>query len=145
MLAPDAKSSTPNGQINNARRETLATRKTYAPSWLSGRRCLIPAVSFVEPYYPPGAEKSISWRFARADSEAWALAGIWSEWVDPVTGEVLPNYSMITQNCDSHPLLKLMHKPERDREGNILPPEKQIRGLSFHWSVTSGMNGCMVR
>ena len=31
---------------------------------------------------------------------------------------------MITQNCDAHPLLKLMHKPERDKLGNVLPPEK---------------------
>ena len=32
---------------------------------------------------------------------------------------------MITMNCDAHPLLKLMHKPEKDKEGTILPPEKQ--------------------
>jgi putative SOS response-associated peptidase YedK len=125
MITPGSKTSKPMGQTNNARRETLATRKTYAQSWKTGMRCLIPAVSFIEPYYSPGAEKSISWRFARADRDAWALAGIWSEWVDPVTGEVLPSYSMITQNCDLHPLLKLMHKPERDKQGNILSPEEQ--------------------
>ena len=32
---------------------------------------------------------------------------------------------MITMNCDGHPLLKLEHKPEKDKEGTILPPEKR--------------------
>lgn len=34
------------------------------------------------------------------------LAGIWNEWVDPETGELVPSYSMLTINCDDHPLLR---------------------------------------
>ena len=127
MIAPGSKTAKPMGQTNNARRETLATRRTYSHAWLGGQRCLIPAVSFVEPYYPghdPKA-KSISWRFARADGQAWALAGIWSEWVDVETGLIVPSYSMITQNCDAHPLLALMHKPEVNKTGEILPASQQ--------------------
>lgn len=122
MIAPGSKSRKPAGQTNNARRETLPTRRTYSDAWLTGQRCLIPAASFVEPYYPghDASAKSISWRFARADGEPWALAGIWTEWTDPATGELVPSYSMITQNCDGHPLLALMHKPEADCEGNLL-------------------------
>lgn len=117
MIATDSKTAKPFGQTNNARRETLTTRKTYSEACLSGRRCLIPAVSFAEPYYPghDPKVKSISWRFKRSDGELWALAGKWSQWTDPVTGELVPNYSMITQNCDGHPLLALMHKPEIDK------------------------------
>lgn len=127
MIAPGSKTSKPFSATNNVRRETLASKKTFAPSWAAGRRCLIPAESFIEPYYPgqdPRA-KSISWRFERADGNAWALAGIWSEWVEPVTGEVLLNYSMITQNCDTHPLLALMHRPEVDNIGMVLPVSQQ--------------------
>ena len=101
----------PNGQrmsTNNARRERISTAPTYRDAWRRGQRCLIPAESYDEPYW--GTGKNIWWRFWRADGEPWALAGIWSEWTDPETGEVVPNYSMITQNCDDHPLLKLMHK-----------------------------------
>lgn len=33
---------------------------------------------------------------------------------------------MLTQNCDAHPLLKLMHRPELDRETKApLPADKQ--------------------
>lgn len=127
MIAADNTTRTPRGQTNNARHEDILKRRTYAPAWLAGQRCLIPAESFVEPYYPgyDPKVKSISWRFQRADGDSWALAGIWSEWVDPVTGEVVPSYSMITQNCDKHPLLKLMHKPELDKAGQVLPASQQ--------------------
>lgn len=125
MIPPDSKTSRPRLATNNARRERLAVAKTYKSHWLGGQRCLIAAESFVEPYYPSGSAKSISWRFARADGDAWALAGIWAEWTDPVTGEIVPSYSMITQNCDLHPLLKLMHKPEMDKDGNFLPMDQQ--------------------
>ena len=103
---------------NNARRETVASAWTYRFAWSRGQRCLIPADSYDEPYW--GTGKNIWWRFARADGQPWALAGIWDEWTDPATGEVLTHYSMLTQNCDGHPLLGLMHKPDPK-----LPPDRQ--------------------
>ena len=109
---------------NNARRETLASAWTYRFPWSRGQRCLIPCDSFDEPYW--GTGKNIWWRFHRSDGEPWALAGIWSEWTDPATGEMVPSYSMITQNCDAHPLLSLMHRPEVDRvTKEVLPLHKQ--------------------
>lgn len=113
---------------NNARRERIATAETYKRPWAAGQRCLIPAVTFDEPYYPghdPKA-KSINWRFARADGELWMLAGLYAEWTDPDTGTVVPSYTLITQNCDGHPLLALMHKPEVDKvTKDVLPADKQ--------------------
>ena len=53
------------------------------------------------------------------------LAGLWSQWTDHATGEVVPNFTMLTMNCDAHPLLKKFHKPERDNQRNVLPPDKQ--------------------
>jgi putative SOS response-associated peptidase YedK len=63
----------------------------------------------------------------RADGLPWALAGIWSEWLDPESGEVLPNYTMITCNCDGHPLLGRLHKPDPK-----LPPEAQDKRAVVH-------------
>lgn len=103
---------------NNARRERLATALTYKKSWLGGRRCLIPALSFDEPYW--GTMRNVWWRFRRADGTPWALAGIWNEWQDRETGEVVSSMSMITQNCDAHPLLSLMHRYDKK-----LAPDKQ--------------------
>jgi len=125
---------------NNARRETLASAWTYRGPWLRGQRCLIPADSFDEPYW--GAGRNIWWRFRRADGEPWALAGIWSEWTDPATGEVVPSYSMITQNCDQHPLLRLMHRPDprlpedRQDKRSVVPLEPEQWDAWLHGSVT---------
>lgn len=96
---------------------------TFKGAWRRGQRCLIPAEDYDEPYW--GTGKNIWWRFARADGQPWVFAGLWNEWTDAETGEVVPSYTMLTINCDSHPLLRLMHKPERDTAGNVLPPEKQ--------------------
>jgi putative SOS response-associated peptidase YedK len=95
---------------NNCRRETMAKAWTFSLAWKRGQRCLIPAESYDEPYW--GTGKNIWWRFRRADGMPWMLAGLWSEWKDLETGEIVPSYTMITQNCDAHPLLKLMHKPD---------------------------------
>lgn len=133
MIPPYCKTPKPaarNGMpisTNNARRERLATAETYKRSWATGQRCLIPAASFSEPYYPghdPKA-KSIAWQFTRADGDIWMLAGLYAEWVDP-DGVVVPSYTMITQNCDGHPLLALMHKPELDKATQeVLPMTQQ--------------------
>jgi putative SOS response-associated peptidase YedK len=95
---------------NNCRIETIATAPTFKQPWALAKRCLIPADDYDEPYW--GTGKNIWWRFGRADGQPWALAGIWSDWTDPDTGEVVPSYTMATTNCDAHPLLSLMHKPD---------------------------------
>jgi putative SOS response-associated peptidase YedK len=132
MIPPSSKERTPKtreGQrmsTNNARRETVASAWTFRFPWQRGQRCLIPATWFQEPYWgishadPMEMTKNTWWRFWRADDEPWMLAGLWSEWTDPATGEVVPNYSMLTQNCDGHKLLALMHKPDLKQ-----PPDKQ--------------------
>ena len=116
MIPPSSKTRTPRttkGQrmsTNNCRREGMAKSWTFGQAWRAGQRCLIPAETFDEPNWESG--KNEWWRFARADGEPWALAGLWSVWTDPETGELVPSYTMITQNCDVHPLLRRMHKPD---------------------------------
>ncbi|WP_287066958.1 SOS response-associated peptidase family protein, partial [Ramlibacter sp.] len=95
---------------NNCRVETAPTAPSFKGPWSRGQRCLIPAIDWDEPYW--GTGRNIWWRFARSDGQPWALAGLWTDWTDPATGEVLRSYTMLTQNCDAHPLLSLMHKPE---------------------------------
>lgn len=113
MIAPGSKTRRPTSRAiltNNARAETVASRPTYRGAWAAGQRCLIPAAWYQEPTWETG--KHIPWRMKRADGAPWALAGIWSEWTDPATGEIVPNYTMLTVNCDGHPLLGRLHKPD---------------------------------
>nr|WP_315428113.1 SOS response-associated peptidase family protein [uncultured Albidiferax sp.] len=134
MIPPNSKSHVPTAadgrrlSTNNARDDRIATAFTYRGPWKHGQRCLIPAESFVEPYWGH-RNKNIWWKFARTDGNPWALAGIWSEWTDPVTGEVVPSYSMLTQNCDAHPLLRLMHKPTLDPLTKLPAAEQDKRAV----------------
>lgn len=109
---------------NNARIETVATRPTFKDAWLKGRRCLIPAAWYQEPNWETG--KNIWWQLKRADGQPWMLAGLWSEWTDPATGEIVPNYTMLTTNCDSHPLLNRLHKPDPE----LAPDAQDKRSLA---------------
>ena len=95
---------------NNARSETVASKPTFRAPWARGQRCLIPADSFLEPNWETG--KNIWWRFRRADGAPWGLAGLWNGWTDPVTGEIVQSYTMLTVNADAHPLMSRMHKPD---------------------------------
>ena len=103
---------------NCARSESIATKWTYRAPWSRGQRCIVPAASYDYPNWETGS--NVWWRFRRADGAPWALAGIWNDWTDPATGEIVSSYAVITQNADSHQLLNRMHKPEPD-----LPPDKQ--------------------
>lgn len=103
---------------NCARWEELAQKKTYKGPWARSQRCLIPAERFDYPNWESGS--NVWWTFRRADGQPWHLAGIWNAWTDKATGEVFESYSMLTQNCDAHPLVNRFHKPDPD-----LPPDKQ--------------------
>lgn len=113
MVQPRSKTRRPDSRAiltNNARSETVATRPTYRDAWAAGRRCLVPAAWYQEPNWE--TSKNIWWRLLSADGAPWAIAGLWSEWTDPASGEIVPNYTMLTVNCDGHPLLGRLHKPD---------------------------------
>jgi len=98
---------------NNARLEGIEDKPTFRDAWRRGQRCLVPADAFIEPYW--GTGHNTWWSFARADGRPWMLAGLWSDWTDPATGEVVPSYTMVTVNADAHPLMRLMHRPDPKR------------------------------
>lgn len=103
---------------NNCRAEEAAGKPTFRDAWRRSQRCIIPAASFDEPCWETG--KNVWWRFKRADSLPWGLAGLWNTWADHSTGEVVESYTMLTVNADAHPTMSRMHKPNTK-----LPPDRQ--------------------
>lgn len=134
MIRPESKARRPAARAiltNNARIEDITERVTYVGAWRKGQRCLILASWYQEPNWETG--KNIWWKLRRADGAPWALAGLWSEWTDPNTAEIVANYTMITCNCDGHPMLARLHRPERNKEtGEVLPPDKQDKRAVVH-------------
>lgn len=116
---------------NNARIEGIDKKPTYSHAWRHGKRCLVPANWYAEPNWETG--KNIWWHLKRADGLPWFIAGLWDEWVDPGTGEVVPNFTMLTCNCTGHPLLGRLHRPEVDlKTRQVLPPEQQDKRSLIH-------------
>ncbi len=114
---------------NNARWEDkVHTSAAFKASWVAGRRCVIPATWFNEPYWGEDGLTHTPWKFARADGRLLGLAGLWNRWHAP-DGQALETYTMITINADNHELMRRMHKPERDKVGNVLPPELQDKRM----------------
>lgn len=95
---------------NNARSEELTSKASFKDPWARGQRCIIPADWFDEPNWESG--RNVWWRFRRADSDPWGLAGLWNTWVDRATAEVHESYTMLTINADHHPIMRRMHKPD---------------------------------
>lgn len=116
---------------NNARLETVHSSPAIRDAWRTGRRCLIPSSWLQEPNWETG--KCIWWHLARADQLPWMIAGIYAEWADPESGELTPNYAMLTLNVNAHPLLSRLHKPEKDlKTGEMLPFVRQDKRGEAH-------------
>lgn len=121
---------------NNARVETVHTRPTFRAAWQAGQRCLVPASWYQEPNWETG--RNIWWQLKRVDGQPWMLAGLWSEWTDPSTGEIVPNFTMLTTNCDGHPLLGRLHKPVLGQDGVQLPTDQQDKRSLVHVDPENG-------
>jgi putative SOS response-associated peptidase YedK len=116
---------------NNSRIESIAKLPAFRDAWKQGRRCLVPCSWLQEPNWE--TKKCVWWRLARADHLPWMIAGIWSEWVDPDTGEVVPNFAFLTFQANEHPLLNRLHRPELDPGTRLpLPMEHQDKRAEAH-------------
>jgi putative SOS response-associated peptidase YedK len=77
----------------NARAETVATKPMFRSAF-KRNRCLIPVSGYYERQDTPGAKQP--WYFtARDGSPARTVAGLWDEWKDKASGEMLKSYTMI--------------------------------------------------
>ncbi|MDK2126504.1 SOS response-associated peptidase [Parachitinimonas caeni] len=97
----------------NARSETVAEKASFKVSWKKAHFCLIPAGMIMEPCYESG--RAVRWEISPKEDEDWAIAGIWSWWKDPETGQGMPSFAMLTLNADQHPLMQRFHKPEDEK------------------------------
>ena len=98
----------------NARTETAATRSAFKGAWAGRQWCIVPAQCFYVPFYPDDAKKSERWRIRRSDRSPLAIAGLWDRWVGE-DGEAMLSFSILTLNCDLHPLLSRFNRATNDK------------------------------
>ncbi|MCP3975184.1 MAG: SOS response-associated peptidase [bacterium] len=77
----------------NARIETAATKSSFKES-LANRRCLIPADGFYE--WQVKEKGKLPQYIYNRDGSPLVLAGLWSSWKDPETGERIKTCTILT-------------------------------------------------
>jgi putative SOS response-associated peptidase YedK len=106
----------------NARAETVANSPTYREPFKK-RRCLVPASGFYEWRRISDKDKQ-PFAFDLTNGKMMAFAGLWDAWKDPVHGQWLQSYTIIT--TDANELMAMVH----DRMPVILRPNDYDRWLS---------------
>ncbi len=114
LLQSSAKATRPPGSTVNLRTETAATRIASKGAWAGRQWCIVPAQCFYIPFYGEGSKRSERWRIRRTDQSPLSIAGLWDRWVGD-DGEELLSFSILTLNCDLHPLLSRFHRSLNDK------------------------------
>jgi putative SOS response-associated peptidase YedK len=102
----------------NAKSETIFDKPSFRGAAGAGQRCLIPVTGFYE-WYTKGKQK-FPFFIQSKKSPIFSIAGIWDEWTDRDTGEVLRTYSLLTS--EANPLLARIHNTKK-RMPVMLTPE----------------------
>jgi putative SOS response-associated peptidase YedK len=105
------------GRLINARAESLRERPAFR-HLLHRQRCLVPATAFYE-WAPTGQGGKVPYRFFLREQRLFAMAGLWDQWCNPLTGELLESFTIITVPANA------LVAPIHDRMPAILLPEAE--------------------
>ena len=111
----------------NARGETLFEKNSFKSS-AKRKRCIIQVNGFYE-HHHFGKER-IPFYVSKKDGEPLSLAGLWNEWTDPETGEILNTFTIVT--TEGNPMMAEIHnnpKLQGPRMPLILPEELEDQWL----------------
>lgn len=111
----------------NARGETIFEKPSFRDS-AQNKRCIIQVDGFYEHHHFNG--KAYPYFIHHHHHKPLSLAGLWSEWVDRETGEILNTFSIVTTKAN--PLMAKIHnnpKLPEPRMPLILPQEWEDKWL----------------
>jgi putative SOS response-associated peptidase YedK len=108
----------------NARAETLAQLRSFAPAWQSGQRCLVPLQNFFEPNYESG--KAERWKIGLHDAKDFAVAGLFRTWERNSPDELGYSFTQITINADTHALMRRFHQPNEEKRSLVILHQDQF-------------------
>ncbi len=107
----------------NARGETIFEKPSFRAA-AKQKRCLIYLDAFYEHHHHN--KQTYPFRIALKSGEPMALAGLWEEWVDRESGEIIHSTTIVTTHGNAL-MQKIHNNPKADgpRMPVILPREKQ--------------------
>jgi putative SOS response-associated peptidase YedK len=80
----------------NARIETIFEKKSFS-GLIRRNRCVIIGSSYFEWQKIENSKKKIKFQFTPENLNLFYFAGLYNNWVDRTTGEVIPSVTMITK------------------------------------------------
>lgn len=106
----------------NARSETVFEKPSFR-NLLKRKRCLVISDGFYE-WKPLTGKHKQPFRIGLKDWSLFAFAGLWDEWTDKETGEVVHTFTILTTNANH------LVAPIHDRMPVILAPESEKKWIS---------------
>ena len=102
----------------NARSETVAEKPSYRTAWRQRQFGLVLVDDFYEPSYESG--KAVRWKIRLASEDPFGIACLWDKWKEPVSGQLVVSFSMLTVNADDHPVMSQFHKPGDEKRTPVI-------------------------
>ena len=122
----------------NAKSETIKEKPSFKNS-IKDRKCLIIADGFYE--WQSTSTGKICHYVTLPEKEIFTFAGIWSDWLDNTTGELIKSVSIITQ--PANPMMAKIHNIKK-RQPIILLQENQNKwfnsGLNYEKIFNESFN-----
>ena len=109
IIPPNAESKVPEFSSFNIRSEDILDRPTFATLLTARKTCLVIADGFYEAEHVSATDKR-PWRFL-TERKLFCFAGLWSEWIDPITKEPYRTYAIIT--CEANNIVGEIHPDRR--------------------------------
>lgn len=109
----------------NARIETLNEKASFRSH--TKQRCLIIADAFYEwQWLDSKGKKKQKYMIKKSNTDIFTFAGLWNDWVDKNSGEIVKTYTIITR--DANPLMSEIHNSKK-RMPLILNQEDELEWL----------------
>ena len=109
----------------NARAETISSKPSFSKPFKT-KRCLIPVKGFFE--WQHEGTKKIPYYIYRADDDIMSLAGLWDEWIESHTGEIINTFSIVT--TDANELMAVIHNSKK-RMPVILDKSAELKWIDL--------------
>ncbi len=118
----------------NARSETIYEKPSFRSAAQAGKRCLIPVTGFFE--WHTDHSKKFPFYISTTDQKITSIAGLWDEWANPETGELVTTYTLLT--TEANPLLAAIHNTKK-RMPCVLTPEAEHAWLHENLSEADAL------
>jgi len=125
LLPHWAKDTTIRKSTLNARIETLTEKPSFRDA--INKCCLILVDGFFEwQWLDPKGKNKQKYQITLPNNDAFAFAGLWNEWTDKTTGELIKSYTIIT--TEANELMSQIHNSQK-RMPFILSKENEFEWL----------------